>query len=222
MNKKISVCIVDDHSLVIAGLQNLLRNSDEVVISGEYLTGKDLMDGLEQSLPDVILMDILLPDINGKELALMVRHQYPEVKIIALSSLDAPTHVKAMMRNGCQGYLLKNARKEVLIEAIKKVYEGEQFIESGLKKKMLNSFLNFQNRQKKELSNLHNIKLTKREKEILAMIVKENTNHDIAGQLYISVRTVEFHKKNLLQKLDVKSTLGLLKAALDMGLTDVD
>lgn len=222
MSKKINVCIVDDHSLVIAGLHNLLRNSEEVMISGEYLTGKELLEGLEQQVPDVILMDILLPDINGKELALIVRQQYPEAKIIALSSLDAPTHVKAMMRNGCQGYLLKNTRKEVLIEAIKKVYEGEQFIEPGLEKKMLNSFLNFQSRQNKEVKNLHNIKLTKREREILAMIVKENTNQDIAGRLYISVRTVEFHKKNLLQKLDVKSTLGLLKAALDMGITDVD
>lgn len=222
MSNKIKVCIVDDHSLVIAGLQNMLRNSADVEIIGEYQTGKELLEGLQQIKPDVVLMDILLPDINGKDLALIVKQDFPETKIIALSSLDAPTHVKAMMRNGCHGYLLKNARKEVLIDAIKKVNDGEQFIESGLEKKMLNSFLNFQNRQNKEVTNLHNIKLTKREKEILAMIVKENTNQDIASRLYISVRTVEFHKKNLLQKLDVKSTLGLLKAALDMGITDMD
>ncbi len=219
--KKIRVYIVDDHSLVIAGVCNLLQNTPHIEIAGEFATGRELLEALNTERPDIILLDILLPDINGKELTLMIKKEYPEVKVIALSSLDAPTHVKAMIRNGCEGYLLKNARKEIMVEAIETVYSGGQYIESNLEKKMLNSFLNFRNRQEKEVVNLHNVKLTKREKEILSMIVKENSNQDIADRLFISVRTVEFHRKNLQQKLDVRSSLGLLKIAIDMGLTDV-
>jgi len=216
--KTIRIFVTDDHSLVIAGIQNLLDQVEHIRITGTYSSGKALLQGLEAGQPDILLLDILLPDINGKELALLIKKQYPDVKIIALTSLDAPLHVKAMMRNGCSGYLLKNTDRETLKTAIETVFQGGQFIEPGLEKQMLNSFLNFRNRQKKDPHNPQHTKLTKREKEILALIVKENSNQEIADKLYVSVRTVEFHRQNLQQKLDVKTPMGLLKAAIEIGL----
>lgn len=214
----IKIYIVDDHALVIAGLQNLLKTLTHIEIVGEFTTGKALLDGLENQEPDVILLDILLPDINGKELAAIVKQTYRHVRIIALSSLDAPQHVKSMMRSGCDGYLLKNADREVLQKAIETVCSGGQYIEATLEKQMLNSFINFRNSQKIRNSEQLTAKLTKREKEILSLIVREHTNQEIANMLFLSVRTVEFHRQNLQQKLDVKSPMGLLKAAIDNGL----
>lgn len=216
--KTIDVFIVDDHALVIGGVRNLLNSVPHIHITGEFLNGKALLETLEHTRPDILLLDVLLPDINGKDLALILTKQYPDVKIIALTSLDAPTHVKSMMRNGCQGYLLKNADPETLLQAIDIVYEGGQYIEPGLEKQMLNSFLNFKSSQKKEQANLQNTKLTQREKEILQLLVKENSNQDIADQLCVSIRTVEYHRLSLQKKLDTKTPMGLLKAAIEMGL----
>jgi DNA-binding NarL/FixJ family response regulator len=217
--KQINLFIVDDHSLVIAGIHNLLKPyEEEFRITGEFLTGRALLEGLKEATPDVLLLDVILPDINGKELALIVKKQYPALKIIALTSLDAPVHVKSMMRNGCDGYLLKNTSQEILCHAIRTVHQGGQYIEQNLEKQMLHSFLNFKNNQKQEIRNAQNTKLTKREKEILSLIVKENSNQDIADMLCVSVRTIEFHRQNLQLKLDIKTPMGLLKAAIEMGL----
>ncbi len=216
--KKIDIFVVDDHSLVIAGIRNLLSNAEHIRIVGEFSNGRSLLDALRYIQPDILLLDILLPDKNGKDIALVLAKQYPAVKIIALTSLDAPVHVKSMMRNGCRGYLLKNAGQETLIQAIETVHGGGQYIEPSLEKQMLDNFLNFKNNQKKESAGFQNTKLTKREKEILQLLVKENSNQDIAEQLYVSVRTVEFHRQNLQQKLDVKTPMGLMKAAIEMGL----
>lgn len=218
--RKINIAVVDDHSLVLAGLNNLLKDAEHIVIAGEYANGADLLKGLHQSVPDILLLDILLPDINGKDLALLLKKDYPKLKIIALSSLDAPVHVKTMMRNGCDGYLLKNADQLVLIDAIEKVFQGEKYIEKSIEQQMLNSFLNFKTKQKKERSKDQKVKLTKREKEILQLLIKENSNNEIAEQLFLSVRTVEFHRQNLQQKLEIKTSLGLLKAAIEMGLIE--
>jgi len=123
----IKVAITDDHPLAIAGLQNMLSSSAQIVVTHTYNNGKDLMHGLETEQPDVLLLDVLLPDIKGPDLAADIHARYPDIKILAITSLDAPVHVKAMLRNGCTGYLLKNTDVQTLINAITDVNNGKEY-----------------------------------------------------------------------------------------------
>jgi DNA-binding NarL/FixJ family response regulator len=211
----ITVAITDDHPLAISGLQNMLSHSDAVVVQSAYETGAALLEGLETELPDVLLLDIQLPDYKGHELAEIVNKKYPSIKILAITSLDAPIHVKSMMRHGCSGYILKNARLKALIHAIEQVYEGVNYIEPVLKEQMMQNMLQFKKTTAGKLPNL-----TQREKEILKLIVEEYTNQEIADKLYLSLRTVENHRSSLLQKLDVKNSIGLVRAAIQLGLVE--
>jgi len=175
-----------------------------------------LLQGLKTRQPDVLLLDILMPEMQGPEVAEIVRTAYPSVRMLAITSLNAPMHIKSMMRHGCKGYLLKNTDQKVLVEALETVYRGEEFIEPVLKEQMLQNMLKYKEQKEPLPTNMP--VLTRREKEILQLIIQEYSNQEIADQLYISLRTVENHRFNLQQKLDVKNTVGLVKIAIQMGL----
>jgi len=213
----IRIVIADDHPMVISGLKNMLFPFKHIVIKGVFNSGKELLEGLQEIKADILLLDILFPDAKGQELASIISQKYPQLSILAITSLDAPTHVKAMMRNGCMGYLLKNTDQATLIEAIESVYQGKEFIEPILKEQMLQNLLRYKEKTP-TASNENMPVLTRREKEILIMIVQELSNQEIAEKLFISLRTVENHRFNLQQKLNVKNTVGLVKIAIQMGL----
>jgi DNA-binding NarL/FixJ family response regulator len=213
----IKVCITDDHPLAIAGLQNMLLPFPHIKVNSTYETGEALLEGLSRIKPDIILLDLLLPDINGKELAKIVLQQYPDVKIIALTSLDAPTHIKTMMRQGCKGYLLKNTRQTSLVKAIETVFEGGEYIEPSLKERMLDNIMSLKKKQDFVQPD-KKIVLTRREKEILQLVVQEYNNQEIAEKLFLSIRTIENHKYKLHQKLETQNAMGLLKTAIELGL----
>jgi len=210
---KIKVNIIDDHPLAVKGITAMLAGHSHIDITGTYHSYQQLAEGLKKQAPDILLLDILLPDKSGKEIAPLIRDQYPEIGIIALTSLDAPTIIKSMMRRGCMGYLLKETDEATLLEAISKVHQGGEFIEPSLKEQMLQNIL----KGKEQTSGCYP-ELTRREVEILKLIVAEYTTQEISERLYVSFRTVEFHRFNLLKKLDVKNSVGLVKAALAMGL----
>src|SRR6202012_5738804 len=130
--------------LAINGLQNMLLASDNIVIRGTYVSGSALLEGLKQEQPDVLLLDILLPDKKGSELATIIAQDYPEVRILVITSLDAPSHVKSMMRHGCKGYLLKNTDQQTLVHAIEEIYAGREFVEPVLQEQMMRNMLHFQ------------------------------------------------------------------------------
>lgn len=207
----ITVAIVDDHPLATTGLRNMLAVSDRIVVTSTYHNGTSALEGLQESQPEILLLDIQLPDIKGEELAAHISRAWPEVKILAITSLDAPIHIKIMMRNGCKGYLLKNTDVDTLIHAIEEVHQGREFLEPALKEQMVQNILQFRRNDRKTPV------LTRREKEILELIVTENTNQEIAGKLCLSLRTVEKHRFSLLQKLDAKNTAGLVKTAIEFG-----
>lgn len=217
MNAGIKVSIVDDHPMVISGLTNMLQPFKNILVVSHFFNGKDLMEGLGKQLPDVILMDIMMPGIQGPDLAKQVKALYPNIKILAVTSLDTPGQIRNMMQCGCSGYLLKNTDQNILVEAIEKTFAGEEFIEPALKEQLVQSVLRF--KQKNE-PDRHTTKvvLTRREKEILQLIIQENSNQQIADKLFVSLRTVENHRFNLQQKLQVKNMIGLVKVAIQMGL----
>lgn len=210
---KIKVSITDDHPLAIEGLQNMLRSYGHIELYDYYTCGTDLLEGLKKQQPDVLLLDVLLPDIEGAELAKEITATYPSIYILAITSLDAPVHVKAMFKNGCKGYVLKNVQRETLVQAIETVYKGEEYIDPTIKESWSKKLIEY----KKDITG-QVAPLTKREKEILQLIAKEHSNQEIAALLFISLRTVENHRFRLQQKLGAKNTVTLLNTAIQMGL----
>lgn len=201
--------------MTIHGVQAMLQPYENIHITATYTSGKMLLDGLTSDQPDVLLLDIMLPDSSGKELAEIISTQWPEIRIVALTSLDAPSHVKSMMRRGCTGYLLKDTDAATLAHAIEQVYEGKEFIEPSIKEQILQNVLKLKKNSTDAFP-----KLTQREKEILTLIVQEYTSQEIADKLFISLRTVETHRFSLLQKLDAKNMVALTKIAMQMGLVE--
>jgi DNA-binding NarL/FixJ family response regulator len=204
----IRVAIVDDQVIILNGLQKILADAQHIHIMGVYNHGDHLLEGLEKTQPDVLLLDIQMPGKTGIELAAIISKKYPALKMIALTNVDVLSQMKLMLQKGCMGYLLKDVSPEILIKAIETVNNGEQFLQEDFKIQLLNSLSRQDNKQL----------ITRREKEILKLIVDENTNQEIASKLFLSLRTVENHRNNLLQKLSVKNTAGLVKVAIQEGL----
>ncbi|WP_212001930.1 response regulator transcription factor [Chitinophaga sp. HK235] len=209
---KIKLAITDDHLLVINGLKAMLAPYPHIEVVYESNAATALMEALPASLPDVLLLDIQMPDIDGLELCKQVRKNYPEIKIIALTNFMESHYIKQMLRNGASGYLLKNTDQDTLVAAIEQVYAGEQFLDASIKQQLLHEMITGQK------STGYDIPLTRREKEILKLIAEEHSNQQIADMLFISLRTVETHRLNLTQKLAVKNTAGLVKEAIKRGL----
>lgn len=210
----IRIAIVDDHEVVINGLKAMFSNLAEIEVVFCTTRGQALLEYLEQQQPAVILLDIQMPEINGIDICKQVHRHYPKIKVIAFSSFDDTHYIKQIMRNGASGYLLKNADQQTMLAAIKKVVDGEEFIDESIKKILIQESISGQRRS------LFEIPLTKREKEILQLIADGMSNQEIADRLFISLRTVETHRFNLAQKLDVKNAAGLVKEAIKRGLVD--
>lgn len=205
----IKVSLVDDQVIILNGLQKILSAYPHIEIGNAYTNGEILLEELVNGQPDVLLLDLQMPNISGLELASILSKKYPEIKIIALSNVDVFIQMKQMIQNGCKGYLLKDVSPEILVKAIETVYEGGRFLNEDFQNQLLSNISN---------SSISQPVVTRREKEILKLITEEHTNQDIASMLFLSLRTVENHRNNLLQKLKVKNTAGLVKIALQQGL----
>lgn len=205
---KIKTFIVDDHYMVIEGIRSLLQNDPDVVLIGHAFTASSCLTFLEKENPDVILMDIALPDQSGVDLCAVVKQKYPLIKILGLSTFNQHSFIEKMMESGASGYLLKNASGQELSNAVKKVYSGQVYLsfEASMTVKS-----HQQNQEQHPL-------LTRREKEILSLISEGYTNPKIAEKLFVSVNTVDTHRKNLLAKFNVSNTATLIKMAVQAGL----
>jgi DNA-binding NarL/FixJ family response regulator len=200
------VFIVDDHYMVIEGIRSLLQHEKRIEWAGHATNASSCMAFLQHQQPDVILMDVNLPDKSGIDLCTEVKTQYPAIHIIGLSSFIQQSFIQKMIENGAAGYVLKNANREELVEAIETVLEGKIFlsIEASLTV------------QKNEDSKIPIV--TRREKEVLLLIAEGLTNNEIALKLFISTTTVDSHRKNLLAKFEVKNTASLIRIATQIKL----
>lgn len=210
----VKIMVVDDHPSVLHGLQLMLGIYPHLHIAGTYRSAQALLEGLQSSVPDVIIMDIQMPGTDGISLCKQVTALYPSAKIIALTNCEEKYQLKAMLQNGASGYLLKTAEKETIAEAIEAVLKDQQYIHDELKNLLLQEIISG-----KPISK-NNPSLTKREKEILKLITMGHSNQEIADKLFLSVRTVENHRFNLMQKLNVKNAAGLVQEALKRGLME--
>ena len=200
------IFIVDDHYMIIEGIRSLLQYQKGIEWMGHAMNATSCMAFLEHQEPDVILMDISLPDKTGIDLCVEVKAKYPETQIIGLSSFNQNSFIQKMLDNGASGYVLKNATLDELLEAIKTVQHGGTFLSPDAELVV----------QKNESSIIPII--TRREKEVLLLIAEGMTNNEIAIKLFISTTTVDTHRKNLLAKFEVKNTASLIRMATQLQL----
>ena len=215
--KKINVLIADDHKLFAKLVSTLLQASDDINVVGIANDGEEVLEQIGKKKVDIILLDINMPKLDGMQAMKEIVHDYPKIKIIILSSHNEAWLIQKVLKQGASGYITKSADDEEVLEAIFKVFKGENYCS----KESLNSIINSITHQheEEEPNNLYN-QLTVREKEILKLISDELTSGEIADKLNISPRTVETHRKKLLQKLGVKNTVGLIKVAMQADLLE--
>jgi len=197
---KKNVFIVDDHYMVIEGIRSLLQTEPDIEWMGHATNAASCLAFLRQKQPDVILMDINLPDQSGTDLCLQVKQQYPAVLILGLSTFSQQPIIRNMIENGASGYVLKNATREELLEAIVTVASGKTYLsfEAALS-------------LREQANDLPLI--SRREREVLLLIADGYTNTEIAAKLFISTTTVNTHRRSLLAKFNVNNTAGLIKLA---------
>jgi DNA-binding NarL/FixJ family response regulator len=202
---KIKLVIVDDHPIIIQGLQTLLQTKDHIEITGSFTNGTDFMDFLKKNTVNIVLLDITLPDANGMDLCREIKVISPQTYVLALSNHNERSIIMQMLQNGASGYLLKNASGEELSDCINEALDDQITFSREVKEIIARPALN-------ELKGIP--QLTKREKEILKQVAEGKTTVVIADQLSLSPLTVETHRRNLMQKFEAKNVAELMKMAM--------
>ncbi|OYU54171.1 MAG: DNA-binding response regulator [Chitinophagaceae bacterium BSSC1] len=206
VSKSIKIAIVDDHQIVIDGIVALLNGHKELEVVAMDTSAQNMLLRMANMKVDLLLTDIMMPEMNGHELATIVRKKYPETKILALSMSGQGELVDGMINQAdINGYVLKNISKQELLNAIQKIANGGIYFSE----EVLNELAAFSQMRKEE----EKVQLTVREKEIIQLMEKEYSNKQIADELFISERTVETHRKNIFRKTNTNSVLGLIKYA---------
>lgn len=203
-----TILIADDHTMFINGLKLLLSSLPGYEVAAVAENGEQALERLASQAIDIVLMDVNMPVLNGYQTTFQVRQKHPDVKIIILSMLADELSVRKLLEAGAHGYLFKNADAEELYEALDTVVRGETYITREIRDKILTA-------QKKKNLEEENLKLSTREVEIARQIMDGLTNGEIADKLFLSVRTVETHRKNILAKLNLKNTASLVKYLMD-------
>jgi two-component system nitrate/nitrite response regulator NarL len=206
----IRIIVADAQELVADGLRYRLSEERDLCIVAHVGTGKELLDLLKDTPADLVMLDVSLPGMDGIDTARMLRKKHPKVKVLAHSMLDGIEYVNSMLIEGGAGYLLKNSPKADLLEAVRRVMDGQRYLSPAVRASLEKGYKFTEKRPEGEY-----IGLTEREREIIRMIAQERTNDEIATALHVSTDTVKTHRKNLMTKLNVRSAAGLVRYAVD-------
>lgn len=213
---QVKLLLVDDHEIFLEGLENLLSNSPDIEIIGKAFDGEKAFEFIQEQQPDILLTDLNMPKMDGMELVRKVKEHFPEIKILVLTMHnDRPTISEIMMAEA-EGYVLKNSSKKELLTAIEKISEGSTYYSNEVMSILLERI----KKEQKKLEAEH--MLTERELEILELISQEKSSREIAEDLFISIRTVDTHRKNLLKKANTNTVIGLLKFGVHYGLVSMN
>lgn len=206
----IRVLLVDDHPLVRDGIRSRLEQEEGIEIVGEVSNGQEALEKALEFNPNVVLMDVTMPVMNGLEAAERFKEEFPDIKILMLSMHDNREYITQVMQSGAKGYILKDVSSNEMVSAIQAVNSGKTYYSSGVTDILLN-----QGEKEKQ------VPLTEREQTILKLLAEGSSNKHVARELDISVRTVETHRRNIKRKLEVKSSAGLVKFAIEHGLVEI-
>jgi DNA-binding NarL/FixJ family response regulator len=215
MKKQIRLLLVDDHPVVRKGLCACLARQEHLKIVGEAGDGPQALKQARELQPDLMLMDIDLPGMNGLAVAEILQHEQPQIQVVFLSMHSEGEYVMRILQSGARGYVLKHAPTEELVQAIDKVHAGETYFSPEVAKLALNQIVQNKGVQKAG-------SLTDRENEVLIHIAEGMSNKEIASKLGVGVRTVETHRERIMRKLDIHSVAGLTKFAIANGISSLE
>jgi DNA-binding NarL/FixJ family response regulator len=214
----IRLLIAEDHAIVREGIAALLSTCADINVIGQAVDGADAIKQIGELKPDVVIMDISMPQVNGIEATQRVLADGFCGKVIVLTQYEKEEYVRQALQAGVSGYLSKDSIKEELIEAVRRVHSGERYLSSSISSLVVDDY--YRKVRQKDLNRSVPI-LTKREVEILQLIAEGYSSKQIAERLYLSVRTVDFHRKNIIQKLDIRDVAGLTRFAIKHRLVNV-
>jgi len=211
----IKVLIVDDHEMIRNGLNALLAEESDIDVVGFGTNGREAIAACDRLMVDVVLMDIMMPEVGGVQAIGSISRRYPDIRVLAVTINEQARYIKEALKAGAAGYLLKHSSKQVLLEAIRTVASGKPYFCIDVLSRISNEFA-------KGGKLRENPMLTKKEHEVLRLIALEYSNQEIADELGCSQRTVDTHKRNLIKKLGAKNVVGLVKFALREGMVEED
>jgi two-component system response regulator NreC len=210
----IKILLADDHELIRTGIRNLLESNKDFVIVGESGDGEETITKVREVKPDVVVIDISMPKMSGIEVTKRLKEKFPAVKVLVLTMHENVEYVYQIYKAGAGGYLLKNAGREEITSAIYAVARGEKFFSPRISELMISDYMQKAERRDSQAAD---VSLTKREEEILRLIAKGMNNQQISDQLFISPRTVDTHRTNIMQKLNIHDAANLVRYALEHG-----
>ena len=211
--EKIKLILVDDHQLVRTGIANLLSGEPGFEIIGEASESREMFDLLRQLQPDIAVLDIALPGLSGIEITKKLHNDFPGIRILILSMHTSEEFIFNAINSGARGYLPKNTSRRELIEAIYAIHRGEEYFAESISNVILKSYIKKAKSNATDDENKENL-LSKRELEVLKLFAEGMTNQEIADKLFISIRTVESHKNHIMARLELKTTVDLVKFAI--------
>ncbi len=214
----ISIVLVDDHHLVRQAVKNLLEAEPDFRVTGEESDGLEALNLIESLEPQILLVDILLPGLNGLEVARQARLRSPRTKSIILSMYSNEAYVLEALRNGALGYVLKSSQSSELLEAVREVAQGRRYLPAPLSRRGVDFYLQ---KSRAEAEDAHE-SLTRREREVLHLATEGLSSAGIASRLYISPRTAETHRMNMMRKLGLRTQMELLRYALRRGILNTE
>ncbi len=214
----IRVMLADDHKIVRDGIKLMLESQAGIDLISEADTGKKVLELLKDDPVDIIVMDINMPEMDGIQATKLVKETYPNIKVLALTMSNDELHIRQMIQAGASGYIMKSAGRSELKEAILSIIDGKHYFSTDATQSIMMDLV----KGKGKSTNPDPIHITDRELEILELIVQEHTNQEIAKKLYISSRTVDAHRRNLLQKTGARNTAGLVKYAFQNKIISSD
>jgi len=216
--EKIKIVIADDHTIFRQGLRMLLAQEDDMEVVGEAADGIEALELAKKYNPDVILLDIAMPNMDGVKVAGTIKKRFPQIKIIVLTSYSDDQFLFEFLKLGVSGFVLKDSASQELIYSIRKSNEGMVFFDPSVSKKVMEKFTQVSG-GKSDFVNYG--KLSDREKEVLRLVAEGCATKEVAEKLYISPKTVENHRANIMKKLNIRDRTGLTKYALRLGLIDL-
>ena len=209
----ITILLADDHDVVRRGMKMLLEDEEGIQVIGEASDGLDAIEKVKTLMPNVVILDLTMPRMTGIEAAKVISEEYPEVKILIFSMHNNKEYIVSSVENGASGYLLKDTSKEELLRAIKVVSEGRKYFPPEISEIIINELLAKTSGTQEETRPIFE-KITPKEKQILGMIVQGYNSREMADKLFLSIRTVDNHRANMMKKVKAKNTADLVKMAI--------
>jgi DNA-binding NarL/FixJ family response regulator len=218
--EKIKVLLTDDHKLIREGIAAMLAGTADIEVIGSVASGEDAINEVRNDRPDVVLMDVLMGGMTGIEATRWIKESDPTIKIVIVSMEISKEYVSAAIKSGVDGYLPKDVDQETLLQSIRTVHQGGRFFNDAIMKLVFEDFYSHEKLKNPAKKLPH--ELTKREYEILGLVASGKTNREVAESLFISIKTVETHKTNILEKLGLKNTTELVKYAIKNKIISID